>query len=909
MLLGRHAECRQSEQLLSEARAGRSGVIVVRGEAGIGKTAVLEFLRTKAEELGFRIETSTGIEAETQFAYAGLHQVCAPLFDLISTLPEPQQLALSVALGRDVGSTPDRFLVGLATLGLFSEAAEKNGLLCLVDDAHWLDRASAEVLAFVARRIEAERFAMVFGVRDGEAGGAVFAGLPELRLKRLGDADARLLLDSIVPAPLDDEVRERIIAEARGNPLALVELPSRTPPTRFAGGFQEPDLSDVSSRVQTEYRNRVHGLPEESQMLLVLAAADPTGDPALLRRAADHSGIAPDSAAPAESVGLLEIGARVRFRHPLARSAVYRTADPAARRRAHAALAAVTDSASEPDRRAWHAAQAASGVDEHVAGELERSATRARARGGYAAAGAFLLRATQLTPDPTVRAGRALEAVHALHESGASDTAVDLLATAEAGQLDDFQRARLSLLRAQIAFHLSRDQNVPEMLLHVARDMASFDADLAHQTHLRALDAALVLGGPTWRTVAEAALADPSLAHAFRPADRLLFALSATMIRGFADGVPPLRDALRSLCDADLSDAETPHYRSWLWLAARTAVGILDDDLAYRLAEANVISARADGALTGLATALNFHANILALGGELTRAGEMAGRSIAIAESTGGVPMRHAETIVSAWRGDAATVARLRELTLRDPGHPPGSAEVALAEYATAVVHNALGEYEKAQRAATITCACVALSLSSVGLAELIEASTRAGDPQSAARALEELSTRAEACDTPWARGLEARSRALMLSDESAEPHYRAAIEHLEASRLTGEAARAHLVYGEWLRRAGRRQQAREELRVAHDLLSRIGADGFAARAAKELMATGEHPRRRTTPSPDELTAQELQVAQQVATGATSREVGAQLFLSPRTIEAHLRSIYRKLGIRSRRELREIRLS
>ncbi|MGJ9371729.1 AAA family ATPase [Nesterenkonia sp. CF4.4] len=909
MLLGRHAECRRVEQLLGEARAGRSGALVVRGEAGVGKTALLEHLHTRALELDFRIETSTGIEAETQFAYAGLHQVCAPLLDQLPTLPEPQQLALGVALGRRAGSAPDRFLVGLAALGLVSEAAESNGLLCLVDDAQWLDPASAEVLAFVARRIGADRVAMVFGVRDGEPGATVFTGLPELPLRRLRDTDARLLLDSVVPVPLDKDVRERIIAETRGHPLALVELPTHTPPARLAGGFQQPDLSDLSGRVQSEYRNRSHGLPEESQRLLLLAAADPTGDPTLLQRAARHSGIAADSAAPAEAAGLFEIGSRVRFRHPLVRSAVYTAAGPVDRRRAHAALAAVTDPESEPDRRAWHAAQATPGVDERVAGELERSAARARARGGYAAAGAFLLRATQLTPDPAARAARALEAARAVHESGASDTALDLLATAEAGPLDGFQRARLTLLRAQISFHLSRDQTVPEMLLHASRDMAEFDPDLAHETHLHALDAALVIGGPTAQVVAETALADPSLAHVGRPVDRLLGALSATLIRGFAEGVPLLRDALRSVCDADPSDARAPGYRSWLWLAARAAVGILDDDLAYRLAEANVRSARADGALSGLASALNFHANILALGGELTRAGEMAGRSIAISASTGGMPMRHAETIVSAWRGDADTVTRLRELTLRDRGNPADGAEVALAAYATAVLANALGEYEKAQRAATITCACVALSLSSVGLAELIEAATRAGDPHSAAGALEELSTRAHACQTSWARGLEARSRALTLSGPPAEVQYRAAIEHLEASRLTGEAARAHLLYGEWLRRQGRRQEARKELGRAHDLLSRIGADAFAARAAKELRATGEHPRRRTTPSTGELTAQELQVARQVATGATSREVGAQLFLSPRTIEAHLRSIYRKLGIRSRRELRDFPLS
>ncbi len=909
MLLGRHGECHRVEQLLSEAKAGRSGALVVRGEAGIGKTALLEHLRTRAGGFGFRTESSIGAEAETQFIYAGLHQVAAPLLDHMSALPEPQQRALRVALGLDAGSAPDRFLVGLATLGLFAEAAERNGLLCVVDDAQWLDQASAEVLAFVARRIRAERLAMAFGVRDdGTGGGAVFAGLPELRLSGLGDADARVLLDSVVPVPLDDEVRDRIIAEARGNPLALLELPTHGSPARLAGGFQQPDLSDVSSRLHTEYGNRADGLPEESRMLLLLAAADPTGDPALLRRAAAHTGITSESTLPAESAGLIEIGARVRFRHPIARSAVYRTAEQADRRRAHAALAAVTDPASEPDRRAWHAAQATVGVDERVAAELARSATRARARGGYAAAGGFLLRATQLTPKLTQRAGRALEAAHALYEAGALDTALDLLATAEAGPLGNFQRAQIALLRAQIAFHLTRHQDVPQMLLRAAGDMAPFDSDLAHETHLHALDAALVIGGPTAHDIAEAALEDASLEQATRPVDRLLVALSRTLIRGFTEGVPPLRDALQSLCDTAPAAAQGEQYRSWFWLAARSAVGILDDDLAHRLAEANVQSAREAGALTGLASALNFHANILALGGELTRAGEMAEQSRAIVESTGSVPMRHAETIVSAWRGDAATVARLYELTLSNPGNPPDGAEVGLAAYAMAALHNALGEYEKAQRAATITCECVALSLSSVGLAELIEAATRAGDLPSAARALEDLSDRAGASGTSWALGVEARSRALTIAGPSAEPCYLAAIEHLETSRMTGEAARAHLVYGEWLRREGRRQQAREELRIAHDRLSRIGAHAFAARASKELRATGEHPRKRTTQSTDELTAQELQVARHVATGASSREVGTQLFLSPRTIEAHLRSIYRKLGIKSRRELRNVPL-
>src|SRR5690606_2022077 len=408
-------------------------------------------------------------------------------------------------------------------------------------------------------------------------------------------------------------------------------------------------------------------------------------------------------------------------------------------------------------RRAWHAAQATAGVDERVAEELERSAARARARGGYAAAAAFLLRATQLTPESAVRARRALEAAHATHEAGDSETALELLETTDAGPIDDFHRARSALLRARITFQLTRHPQVPEMLLRAAEDMAPFDPDHAHETHLHALDAALVIGGPTARRVAEAALADPTLAAATRPIDRLLLALSATMILGFDEGVAPLREALQALCGGDPAEPQPPRYPSSLWLAARSAVGILDDDLAYRLAETHVRSARASGALVGLADALNFHANILALGGELTRAGELARMSRAITEAAGWVPMRHAETIVSAWRGDAAKVAQLRDLTLQDPGNPAEGAEVALAAYATAVVHNALGDYEQAKQAAQIVCECVALSLSSVGLAEMVEASARAGDAPGAARALDELSRRAAACDTSWARGLEAR--------------------------------------------------------------------------------------------------------------------------------------------------------
>jgi DNA-binding CsgD family transcriptional regulator len=905
--LGRHAEREAVDSILSRARTGRSGALVVRGQAGIGKTALLDHLRDLAVAGGFRVESSTGIEAEAQFAFAGLHQLCAPLLDSADALPEPQQTALGVAFGSRSGAVPGKFLVGLATLNLLAETAEQSPLLCVVDDAQWLDQASAEVLAFVARRIEAERLAMVFAVRDSSDGTLSFAGLPELRLGGLDDAEARELLDAAVQAPIDVRVRERIIAEARGNPLALLELTAQ--PAQFAGGFQLPGLADVPGRVEEGFQRRFRSLPETAQLLSLVAAAEPTGDVTLLWSAAEQLEIAPESAAPAESAGLLEIDTRVRFRHPLARSAAYRAATPPDRRRAHAALAAATDPMRDPDRRAWHGAQAILGRDEQAAAELERSADRARARGGLAAAAAFLQRSTELTPEPTDRTRRALEAAHAKHEAGAYAAARDLLVVAESGPTDDLQRARLALLRGQIAFHLTRGADVPEMLMDAAETLAPLDAALSRETYLHALDAAIINGGSAGTRIAEAVLDAPATTLEARPVDLLLDRLAVTMVQGYAAGVPALRVALEALRDAthpaamrdDLSQA-------WLWLASRAAVGILDDDLAHVLAASNVDLARADGALSRLPAALNFRANVLTVSGQLARAAELVAEAEAITDSIGGVPLRHAHTILAAWRGDRAETIALSRLTFEDASHPADGVEVALAQYARAVLHNGLGDYAVAQNAAARACETEELSISTIALPELIEASIRAGDADAARRALDLLSTRAGACATSWALGLEARSRALTIPGPAAEDHYRAAVARLDESRIAGEAARAHLVYGEWLRRQGRRQEARGQLRLAHDLLSDMGAEAFASRSARELRATGEHPRKRTARPTDQLTAQELTIARAVATGATSPEVGAQLFLSPRTIEAHLRSIFRKLDISSRRQLREMSL-
>ncbi|MFC4554950.1 ATP-binding protein [Georgenia faecalis] len=915
--MGRRAERETVEKFLSLARSGRSGSLVVRGEAGIGKTAVLEHARQAALASAFRVESSVGVESETHFAFAGLHQLCAPLLDRAGALPEPQQAALGVAFGLHDGATPDRFLVGLATLNLMAEAAEEGPLLCLVDDAHWLDEASAQVLAFVARRVGAERLALVFGLRDAADGDAAdgdrapFAGLPELRLDGLRAPDARALLRAAVRIPLDEGVRERILAEAGGNPLALLELPRHMRSGQFAGGFEVPGALSVPRRIEESFGRRSASLPPETQLLLLVAASEPTGDAAMLWRAAAHLGLARQVATPAEVAGLLEIGVRVRFRHPLVRSAVYQAATPPDRRRAHAALAEATDPRADPDRRAWHRAQAVLGADEEAAEGLERSAGRARARGGVAAAAAFLQRAAELSPEPAARARRALEGAHAKYEAGATGAALELLALADAGPLDALPRARRDLLRAQIAFYQNRGSEVPGMLLDAARTLTPLDPALARETYLHALDAALVTGDPTCGVleVAEAARAAPAPPGPAQPPDLLLDGLVQTLTRGYEAGAPGLRHALEAFRDRPLTGPERDrHSDRWLRLAGRNAVAIFDDELLHTLASRTVQVARETGALTALPDALRFLSITSVLMGELARADELATEATAITRATGGVQLRHAHIILGAWRGAQAETTALNASTEHDVAHPEGGTEASLAQYAMAVLHNGLGSYSAAHEAAARALRSDELSLSSLAHTELIESAARAGRPEHAAEATELLCARAGASGTPWALGMAARSRGLTSMGARAEDQYREAIEQLGGSRMGGYLARTHLVYGEWLRREGRRRDAREQLRTAHELLTDMGATAFAARAARELRATGEHPRARTTRPTDELTTQELHVARLVATGATSREVGAQLFLSPRTIEAHLRNIFRKLGITSRRELRELHL-
>lgn len=909
---GRSRERDEIGRIIAQAGTGHSAVVTVRGEAGIGKTTLLNHAREAAS--GFRVLHTAGARAETGFAFAGLHRLCAPITDRLNVLPEPQQDALSVALGRRTGHRPDPFLVGLATLGLLAEVAEKQPLLCLVDDAQWLDTVSLRTVAFVARRLDAEPLALVFGLREPASGDAdaTLADLPALRLDRLPDADARALLAAQVHEPLDDAVRDRILAEARGNPLALLELARHAPPAVLAGGLGLPDALSVPEGIEERYRQRVSSLPAATRMALLVAAAEPTGDPALFWRAAAHVGVEPQDTEPAHTAGLLDIGSRVRFTHPLARSAVYRDASAADRRLAHGAIAAATDATTDPDRRTWHRAHAVLGTDDEIASELVQAAQRALSRGGPAAAAVLLERSAELTPDPSTRARRTLDAAGAKYEAGAANAALDLLAVAASGPLEELHRARAELLRAQVAFHAGRFNDAPDLLLDAARQLSPFDTELSRDTYLHALEASMLAGasshGRQITDVAEAALAAPTPHDPPRSADLLLDGLTTYHLHGYAQAVPALRRGVQAFTAA-APDPSSPDAESRVrWLACHTAMALWDDAAISELSDRIVRHDRAAGALTTLPFALNFRAAVLVHTGRLDRVEDLIDEADHITRATGGTVIPFSRLLLAAWRSDRDAAAPLYEAVVQDAARRGVSTPVTIADYARAVLYNGLGDYEAALAAAERVTDASEMVHARLALSELAEAAAYSGRPERAALAAAELTEQARVTGEPWVLGLAARSRALTADGPAASDLFREAVEHLSATRMTAHLARTRLLHGEWLRRAGLRREAREELREAHDLLSAMGADGFAARAAAELRATGEHPRKRSASTADTLTAQELRIARLIATGTTTKEAAAELFLSPRTIDAHLRNIFSKLSITSRRQLRDLQL-
>jgi DNA-binding CsgD family transcriptional regulator len=909
-LIDRGAERRLLDGVLREVRSGHSRVLVLHGDAGVGKSALMGYLASQAA--GCRLIRAAGVESERELAYAALHQLCAPLLDHLEHLPPPQRDALGTAFGLGAGPTPDRFLIGLAVLSLLSEGADAQPLVCLVDDVQWLDRASAQALAFVGRRLGAEAVALIVASRVVSTD---MATLPQMPVTGLREADARALLDAVLTAPLDERVRDQFIAETGGNPLALLELPRGRGGHELAGGFALPGSAPLSAAVQDSFRRGVQALPEQTRRLLLLAAAEPLGDPVLLWRAAARLGIGAEAAAPATAAGLAEFGVRVRFRHPLARSAVYRSASVAQRQLAHGALAEVTDPQRDPDRRAWHRAQATEGPDEDVAAELERSADRARARGGFAAAAAFLERATKLTLEPAQRAERALAAASANVDAGAFDAAVVLLAMAEGGPLSDQQGARADLIRAQLAYVTDRGSEAAALLLKAANRLEPIDAALARATYLEALTAGLIAGRLAVGgilDIARSAQASPRPSTPRLP-DLLLDGLAASATDGYVAALPALRRAISTARGATADEQ-----LRWLYQTVLVAMRTWDDESWELLSTRHVEVTRAAGALNELPLALIQRAFMHMFAGELTAAEALHQELQTVTQELQAATdvigsslfqyVPYVAITLAAFRGDQTALTQLTEATTQVAMTQGEGGPLTWVETMNAMLNNGLGHYGDA-----ITVAHRAAGQpgfadpSQWAAAELVEAAVRSGATDIATDALRRLMETTSACSTDWALGVEARSRALLLSEGAeAERWYREAIERLSRTRVRPDLARAHLLYGEWLRRERGRLEARAQLRIAHDMFDAMGMKAFAERTRRELAATGETARKRTTVRGPQLTAQEQQIARLAADGLTNPDIGARLFISAKTVQYHLSKVFTKLDIHSRSQLPQL---
>ena len=902
-LIGRASECQALDNLVAGARAGRSAALVLRGAAGIGKTELLKYLLRSSSDC--RVLRAAGVESEMELSYAGLHQLCVPLLTDLDRLPEPQAKALATAFGMRAGPAPDQFFVALAALSLLAEAASNRPLVCLIDDAQWLDRTSALTLGFVARRLLAESVVLVFAGRESGPAG-VLTGLPELNVTRLSDHDARSLLDSVILGPFDARLRDRLLSEADGNPLALLELPRSLTAAELAGGLVGAEPRPLPVKLEEGFQRRIESLPPDTRLVLSIAAAEPFGDTTLLRRAAERLGIDIEAAMEHADVSeLITLGTQVRFRHPLVRSAVYRAASASDRREAHRVLAESIDTDADLDRRAWHSAQAATGPDEAVASELQRSAERAQARGGKASVAAFLERATALTPDPAVRARRALDAAQAKLQAGELDAAADLLAVAESGPSDELRLALAHRLRAQMAFVHNRGDEAPALLLAAARRLEHTDLVLARDAYLEAVLAAVFAGplarGPGMREVITAARSAPQ-PEAPELLDDLLQALAVSLADGYPAAADIKKRVLLGFRDEEALDQGSSR---WLWLAEMLAADLWDDHSWELLATRHVSTTRAAGALTELPHALDSRSFVHIVSGELAAGAALIGEVDMVSEAIGSQSARVQPLVLGCFRGREREARSLID-TMMSQAVPRGQgAAVVVTHWARAVLCNGLSLYGEAMAAAGEAAASQEqFGVARWALPELVEAAAHSNARELASETMEQLSQVARASGTDWALGLEARSRALLSPGARAEQLSLEAIERLGRTQARVDLARAHLKYGEWLRREGRRAEARAQLTTAHEMLTQFGLEAFAGRAERELRAAGAIVRREQAMASNEsLTPQEEQIARLAGEGLTNPEIGARLFLSPHTVEWHLRKVFQKLGISSRREI------
>jgi DNA-binding CsgD family transcriptional regulator/tetratricopeptide (TPR) repeat protein len=899
LLLGRHDERSALDALVADARADVGGAIILCGEAGIGKTALLQHVVDSAAD--FQVFRTAGIEAEMELPFAAVQQLAHAATDVVAALPLPQRMALEKVQGAREGDAPDPLLVGLAVLTVLSELAGKRPLLCVVDDAQWLDSDSAQALAFAARRVGREAVVLLFAARSLTDH---LAGLPALAVPPLGDNDARALLTIALPDRVDHSVMERLVAEAHGNPLALLEFPRGLTSAQLAGGFGLPASVPLAGRLEESFRRRLSGLCPEARLLLLVAAAESTGNPQLLWRACERLGIPERAAEGAEDDGLVQFDSRVVFRHPLVRSAIYNAASPKERRRAHAALAAATDRATDPDRRAWHLAQATLKANEDVAVELESSATRAQARGGFAAAAAFLERAMELSSEPSRRAARALAAAEARFRAGSIDDALALLEIAAHTEVDEYLGAKVDLLRGTIVFVSNRGRDATRLLLNAAQRLESLDPRLARATYLQAFSAAMFAGrlaeGGGAESVSEAVLSGPPIAAVPSPSELLLHGLALQSIEGPIRAAPLVKQALRAFQDTAVLP---PEEERWLWFASWVALFMWDDSCWEVLSTRQLALIRQTGELSALPFVLSNRSSVFANLGELDAAVSLEEELLAVTQATGIAAVPYGSLSLTALRGREDDFGELVRTIVDDAKSRGEGAALSVTEFASGTFYNGLSRYDEA-----VAVSLPALEFHSEGpavwaLTELIEAAVRTGQPELAQRALELVVESTSAAGTDWALGIEARSRALLSDGDAADALYQEAIERLRQTRIRVQLARTHLLYGEWLRRERRGLDARAQLRTALDLFEDCGAEAFAARARIELEATGERLRIPPAAAGDGLTPQESQITRLVCEGMSNREIAGRLFISSGTVEYHLHKVFRKLNVKSRVQL------
>jgi DNA-binding CsgD family transcriptional regulator len=906
-LVGRLSERAELNGLVERARDGRSGVLVVRGDAGIGKTRLLDSVAFSVKD--FEVVHVVGIESEMRLGFAALHHLLASFLDGVDALPPPQARALSAAFGISDDVVPDQYLIGLAVLTLVtSVAASRRPLLIVVDDAQWLDQESADALGFLGRRLRADRVCLFVSVRDPMHFHRAFDGLPSTTLGPLSDVESVALLDSTLPERVADNVRARLLADAGGNPLALAEFARALSPEQLIGAASLPAMLAVDRGLEAHFRRQVAALPAPTQTLLLVAAAEPTGDADLMWRAGRDLNFDDSATAAAQAEGLLDVGPKLAFRHPLIRSAVYQGASPAERRRVHAALAAASDAERQPDQRAWHRAAATQFPDEDVAAELERAARRAASRGSSAASAALLARSADLTPDAGQRAIRLLSAASADMASGSVARAREHLEPALPDLRDPILAARAQQLEGMIEF-LATDGSSGESvstMVDAARALAPLGVHLARDVMLDAIVMARILGEASPVSVVEVA----QVARSFElPAgteptttDLVLDATAELYAEGFRSATPLLRQALVAV-QADAEFRQVPRNLSrscFVPLALSDEAALLD------IATACATVCRDLGDFRVLSEPLYYLALHALSVGSLDAANDVLveEREVQAVLQRESRPSEALELILAAWRGNESDVrAAAADLATRSPGLGVVTTHIA---HALIVLELGLGNYGAAAELVRDDWSRDFSPLAALRAADAVEAHVRSGDHGLALDAIRNLGERARATESNLDLGLLSRCNALLAGNGGPEAHFRDSIAKLETCGAQLHVARSQLVFGEWLRRQKRRRDAREQLESARGIFDSSGATAFAERARVEILATGARARKRVDSTRDDLTPQESQIARMAAGGATNSEIAARLFISASTVDYHLRKVYRKLDIKSRHEIASV---